>query len=118
MELFPLSLGQLVEKRRSQNQYFEPMEIKHLAIEILNGIDYLHSQRILHRDLKPGNILVDMDEDGRINKVKITDFGVCKIMSDNNTDHIVGTELFMAPEVHLNGQYSTKADGKAIFCHL
>jgi len=110
MELFPLSLGQLVEKRRTQNQSFDPMEIKHLAIEILNGIDYLHSQRILHRDLKPGNILVDMDEDGRINKVKITDFGVCKIMSDNNTDHIVGTELFMAPEVHLNGQYSTKAD--------
>lgn len=102
MELFPLSLGQLIEKKRQLKQNFRPCEIKHLAIEILNGIDYLHSQEIVHRDLKPDNILIDMDECGKVNKVKITDFGVCKILSDkaNQTNHTcVGTEIYMAPEV-------------------
>jgi len=100
MELFPLSLGQLIDRRRKQGKKFRIQEIKHLAIEILNGIDYLHNQKIIHRDLKPDNILVDLDENDQVNKVKITDFGVSKILTDNtNTDQTrVGTELYMAPE--------------------
>lgn len=112
MELFPLSLGQLIEKRRKANQKFTSSEIKHLAIEILNGMDYLHNQKIIHRDLKvhiryrkhsnsmkPDNILVDLDENDQPNKVKITDFGVCKILNDDKHDQTrVGTELYMAPE--------------------
>jgi serine/threonine protein kinase len=127
MELFPLSLGQLIERRRKLSQKFSASDIKHFAVEILTGIDYLHNQQIIHRfvsrmnvtyrtfrDMKSDNILVDMDENGKVNKVKITDFGVCKKMNDRNTeDHTrVGTELYMSPEVHTSAQYTTKADSK------
>jgi len=103
MELFPLSLGQLIERHRKSGQKFSTSEIKHLAIEILNGIDYLHSKQIWHRDLKPDNILVDLDENDHVNKLKITDFGVCKIIKKDcpiaPTHTRVGTELYMSPEL-------------------
>jgi len=115
MELFPFSLGQFIDKRRRLNQKFTSSEIKHLAIEILNGIDYLHNQSavIIHRDLKPDNILVDVDEKGDINKVKITDFGVCKMIVSGtcyNDQARVGTDLYMSPEVHCGGISSVKSD--------
>jgi len=112
MELFPSSLRKYIEKKRMSKQNLPALEIKHLAIEILNGIDYLHNQKILHRDLKSANILVDMDENDHVNKVKITDFGVCKVISEESicSQTRVGTEIYMAPEVHANTQYTVKAD--------
>eukprot|EP01114_Cavostelium_apophysatum_P017628 TRINITY_DN5290_c0_g1_i1.p1 TRINITY_DN5290_c0_g1~~TRINITY_DN5290_c0_g1_i1.p1 ORF type:complete len:952 (+),score=258.97 TRINITY_DN5290_c0_g1_i1:288-3143(+) len=100
MELFPLSLGQLIQRRRQHHRKFTSAEIRHLSIEILNGMMYLHGQKIIHRDLKPDNILVDLDENDEVNKVKITDFGVCKILTNANKENQtrVGTELYMAPE--------------------
>lgn len=60
MELFPISLGQLIEKRRKTCSKFCSSEIKHIAIEILNGLDHLHNQSptIIHRDLKPGMFIL------------------------------------------------------------
>jgi len=81
--------------------------IKKWIIEILNGISYLHSNKIIHRDIKCENIFFD-----RITGiVKIGDLGLSKIIKDKNyyCNHFKGTEEFMAPEVH-EGKYSFKAD--------
>ena len=72
--------------------------------QILDGLAYTHGQGVTHRDLKPGNILIN--DDGRI---KITDFGVARIESSSNITQvgdIVGTPYYMAPE-QFAGQEST-----------
>ncbi len=63
--------------------------------QVLDGLAYSHGQGVIHRDMKPGNILIN--DDGRI---KITDFGVARIDTSTLTvmGDIVGTPHYMAPE--------------------
>jgi serine/threonine protein kinase len=58
---------------RSVKRYFELSEIKCIMIQILKGLDYLHKNFILHRDLKLSNILIN-----RKGIVKLCDFGLAR----------------------------------------
>ncbi|KAJ2027341.1 Protein kinase of the Mitotic Exit Network [Coemansia sp. S2] len=60
--------------------------------QILDGLSYLHSNAILHRDIKPGNILLVKE-----GVVKLADFGVARIQ--NGLDTVVGSPYWIAPEV-------------------
>jgi len=80
-----------------------------IALGIIDGLEYVHSQKVIHRDIKPKNILMFGPPDDMI--AKIADFGVAKVIQTAIMTHTrVGQELYMAPEVRLHLQYSFAAD--------
>jgi serine/threonine-protein kinase len=76
--------------------------------QILDGLDYAHSQEIVHRDIKPGNIMIEKHNQRPI----ITDFGVAKLLrgEESGKPMIQGTPLYMAPEQILGRELDGRAD--------
>ncbi|MFY7651184.1 MAG: protein kinase domain-containing protein [Chitinophagaceae bacterium] len=74
-------------------------ELKKLFIDLLEGLKYLHSEGIIHRDIKPQNILLGRDKQKRL-VAKIADFGISKTVDSNQASAsiLLGTIEYMAPE--------------------
>ena len=91
----------------------EPMgegRAKQLFLQCLDGMEFLHAHDVVHRDLKPGNILVTGDAGQAAETVKITDFGVSQFFEDGDDEvkNTVGTASFMAPEMLSVGSFKAK----------
>lgn len=92
----------------------KPMLVKSYMQQLLQGIDFCHKRRILHRDLKPQNLLID-----RAGKLKLADFGLARAFGVpiRTYTHEVVTLWYRAPEILLGGtQYSTAVDIWSIGC--
>lgn len=108
------SLSEIIELEKSGLSPSEWCPTKKLIIiyGIASGMAYMHSHKVIHRDLKPQNVLLD-----EFLNPKISDFGLSKItdflsisMNIQSQRGLKGTPIYMAPEILLNENYSTASD--------
>eukprot|EP01105_Mastigella_eilhardi_P022465 TRINITY_DN5525_c0_g1_i5.p1 TRINITY_DN5525_c0_g1~~TRINITY_DN5525_c0_g1_i5.p1 ORF type:complete len:546 (+),score=95.78 TRINITY_DN5525_c0_g1_i5:718-2355(+) len=97
----------------TQHAFSQELKIK-CMLDCSRGLFFLHKSGIIHRDVKPDNLLMSSLEIHAIACCKLADFGCTR---DFNTDEAtqtftkgVGTPRYMAPEILTSGKYSTKAD--------
>lgn len=126
--------------------YFSENLSRHVILQVANGIRYLHEERgVVHRDIKPENLLFERipivpsknpvqrpyDEEkedegefipgvggGGIGRVKIADFGLSKVVWDEQTMTPCGTVGYTAPEIVKDERYSKSVDMWALGCVL
>jgi serine/threonine-protein kinase len=116
MELVP---GESLAQRLDR-QLMTVNEVIALGIELLDGVAVLHEKRVLHRDLKPGNIILRPSSDGRTHPV-ICDFGMSRLAPRHDDsisgqsltaltkhDMALGTVKYTAPEQLLNARQATE----------
>ena len=98
--------GCSLEKTLSDRKPQDPKMAVSIIAQVADALDYAHGEGIVHRDVKPANLMVRPD--GRI---KITDFGIARIVSQTvtKTGSFIGTVAYMSPEQIM----SAKVDGKA-----
>ena len=106
-----------VKEYKDNLTHIEEKLLLNIFKQILNGLIYLHDKNIMHRDIKPDNILIDGN-----NNIKITDFGISACyggnsMLDSNQTR-VGPKKYASPEIKENKEYDLKCDIYSLGCTM
>ncbi|KAF1498256.1 Serine/threonine-protein kinase 36, partial [Eudyptula minor novaehollandiae] len=107
--------GELFQILEDDGSLPEDQQVQTIAAQLVSALYYLHSHRILHRDMKPQNILL-----GKDGVVKLCDFGFARAMSIHTMvlTSIKGTPLYMSPELVEERPYDHTADLWSVGCIL
>ncbi|XP_056169934.1 serine/threonine-protein kinase STY46-like isoform X2 [Syzygium oleosum] len=101
-----MSGGSVYDYLHKQRGVFKLPTLLKVAIDVSKGMNYLHQNNIIHRDLKAANLLMDENE-----VVKVADFGVARVKAQSGVMTAeTGTYRWMAPEVIEHKPYDHKAD--------
>ncbi|NXY13478.1 PAK3 kinase, partial [Atrichornis clamosus] len=87
--------------------FFEEGLIAAISQECLKALDFLHSKKVIHRDVKSDNILLGLD-----GSVKLTDFGLCAQLTPERRRRstMLGSPYWVAPEIVKRQEYDTQVD--------
>lgn len=89
------------------------------------ALAYAHEKKIIHRDMKPANIMISEDCNGKISEIKVLDFGIAKLISDENLTNaltkpgeVIGSPHFMSPEQSWGGKVDARSDIYSLGCSM
>ena len=111
MELIDgMTLSDLIRSGRE----FTVAEVVDIGISLTRALDFAHRKGIVHRDVKPGNVMMSEDRSA----VKVTDFGICQVDSRDATEltqatrlgDVLGTPNYMSPEQVAGGKVDARSD--------
>jgi tRNA A-37 threonylcarbamoyl transferase component Bud32 len=101
--------GLSLEQKLQQSGMLDVASILRIGMQVASGLAAAHKQGLVHRDVKPGNILL---ENG-VERVKITDFGLARAANDaaiTRTGEVAGTPQYMSPEQALGQSVDARSD--------
>ena len=108
-------LFKIINSYKLKKKKFEEDVIWSYFIQVALGIEYLHFNNIIHRDIKVANVFLDEND-----RIYLGDFGICKVlnMEQHLTDTQIGTPYYMSPEIVRRKTYSKKIDIWSLGCLL
>jgi hypothetical protein len=114
--------GESLAARLKRDSRLRISETRRIVAEVAEALDHAHRQGVVHRDVKPDNVLIE-DESGR---ALLADFGVAKALGAGTMTQVgsvVGTPAFMSPEqaagnVHIDGRSDLYSLGALAYCLL
>jgi serine/threonine-protein kinase len=107
--VMPFVMGRSLQERIDELGPLETKEVLRIAMQTAQGLAAAHAQGLVHRDVKPANILL---ENG-VERVRITDFGLARAVDDasqTQSGYIAGTPQYMAPEQARGEAIDSRAD--------
>lgn len=108
-------LGMFLKQGMRSGKFIPEEKIWKFFIQICLGLHYIHSKKILHRDLKTMNIFLMKENE----QIRIGDLGVAKVLNQNSfANTFVGTPYYLSPEICEEKPYNEKSDVWALGCIL
>ena len=96
-----------IKRKQQKNETFSEQEIFHWMVQICMALEYVHSRKVLHRDIKTQNVFLT-----GANTIKLGDFGISKVLESTTqvAMTVVGTPYYMSPESCQSEPQTSKSD--------
>jgi serine/threonine protein kinase len=118
--------GESLEDVLAKSGHLSADQAVDVFIQVCEGLEYAHEQDVLHRDLKPSNIVI-LESGGLSQDVKLVDFGIAKLLSEESDDvktsgyitrtrEVFGSPMYMSPEQCMGKKLDGRSDVYSLGC--